>query len=259
MFFKSTDNYTHSWDYLQGGGSDKTLFSVVSRLFNQEEKPSNMAILSSLLVMSLHLSLVIWLLQPAEAEITPPKPLVMEVAMVSTEASEQKQQPPPPPSPPKPEKKVEPKTKPKPVVKNIPKIVQKAEDFAPQEKVVEQAVTTSAPTNTTVTESKPSPVVSEQFTEARFNANYLQNPAPKYPTVAKYQGWTGKVLLRVSVSEQGLPESVEIYHSSGHQILDESALEAVKKWRFVPAKRGETVVASAVIVPIIFNLEQQER
>jgi protein TonB len=42
--------------------------------------------------------------------------------------------------------------------------------------------------------------------------------------------------------------------SSGHDMLDESAIEAVKKWRFIPAKRGETPVASSVIVPIIFTL-----
>jgi protein TonB len=38
-------------------------------------------------------------------------------------------------------------------------------------------------------------------------------------------------------------------------MLDESAIDAVKKWKFIPAKKGETAVASAVIVPIVFSLK----
>ncbi len=72
--------------------------------------------------------------------------------------------------------------------------------------------------------------------------------------MAKSRGWTGKVMLRVQVSAQGLSDSVAVDQSSGHEILDEAAVEAVKQWRFIPAKRGETPVASSVIVPIIFNL-----
>jgi protein TonB len=37
-------------------------------------------------------------------------------------------------------------------------------------------------------------------------------------------------------------------------MLDESAIDAVEKWKFIPAKRGETPIASSVIVPIIFKL-----
>ncbi|MGZ8200307.1 MAG: energy transducer TonB family protein, partial [Methylosarcina sp.] len=35
---------------------------------------------------------------------------------------------------------------------------------------------------------------------------------------------------------------------------DESAMEAVKKWRFIPARRGDNPVASSVVVPILFSL-----
>ncbi|MDP3391176.1 MAG: energy transducer TonB, partial [Methylococcaceae bacterium] len=68
------------------------------------------------------------------------------------------------------------------------------------------------------------------------------------------RGWQGKVLLRVSVSAEGLSESVEIFRSCGHDVLDESAVAAVEKWEFVPAKRGSKAVSSSVIVPIIFTL-----
>jgi periplasmic protein TonB len=42
--------------------------------------------------------------------------------------------------------------------------------------------------------------------------------------------------------------------SSGHEMLDDCAVEAVRKWKFIPARRGETAVASSVLVPISFSL-----
>ena len=69
-------------------------------------------------------------------------------------------------------------------------------------------------------------------------------------------GEEGKVVLRVLVTPSGNAESIEIKTSSGSQRLDDSAMKTVRNWKFVPAKRGETAVASSVLVPIIFKLEQ---
>jgi protein TonB len=69
-------------------------------------------------------------------------------------------------------------------------------------------------------------------------------------------GEEGKVILRVLVSAQGAADSVEVKSSSGSQRLDDAAVNTVKLWKFIPAKRGETAVQSAVLVPIIFKLEQ---
>ena len=66
----------------------------------------------------------------------------------------------------------------------------------------------------------------------------------------------GKVILRVSVTPQGLAESVEVKTSSGSERLDQAALRAVKQWKFVPARRGDVAVQSWVQVPVQFKLEQ---
>ncbi len=90
---------------------------------------------------------------------------------------------------------------------------------------------------------------------ARFDADYLKNPAPPYPPLSRKMREEGKVILRVLVTPGGSAGSVEIKTSSGSQRLDESALRTVRNWKFIPAKRGDTPVESRVLVPIIFKLE----
>jgi len=91
------------------------------------------------------------------------------------------------------------------------------------------------------------------LTAARFDADYLHNPAPAYPPQSRRLKEEGTVLLLVRVSDQGAPISVEIRTSSGFERLDEAGLQAVRQWRFVPAKRGNDNVAASVLVPIQFK------
>jgi len=244
------------------GGSSASLPETLQGLWKAllgEEKPRQMLMLLSLLVLLLHIWILLWLLRPVEA-ITPAQPLVMEVSMIAISAPKPAVAP-PQAAPPPPEKKPLPpkKTPPKPVVKKPPPVVQKSPDFAPSEPVAEpqpvvQPTTSSSSTSEATTNKVAPSTNAEQFTEANFRANYAHNPKPDYPTIAKSRGWQGKVMLRVQVSAEGLSDAVRVDQSSGHEMLDESAIEAVKKWRFIPAKRGETAVASSVIVPIIFTL-----
>lgn len=92
------------------------------------------------------------------------------------------------------------------------------------------------------------------ITAARFDADYLQNPKPVYPPMSRRLGEEGKVVLRVKVSAQGLPVSIEIKQSSGVPRLDDAARSAVERWRFVPAKQGSESVESSVLVPLNFTL-----
>lgn len=85
-----------------------------------------------------------------------------------------------------------------------------------------------------------------------FNADYLDNPAPQYPPMSRRLGETGRVLLRVLVSADGHADEVELGTSSGFERLDAAARQAVVRWRFVPARRGDERVAAWVLVPISF-------
>ena len=96
----------------------------------------------------------------------------------------------------------------------------------------------------------PAPLVA-----ARFDADYLHNPKPAYPAIARRRGEEGKVLLKVRVSSLGEALNVVVSKSSSYELLDTAAVEAVSRWRFVPARRGDEAVESSVIVPLTFALE----
>lgn len=97
----------------------------------------------------------------------------------------------------------------------------------------------------------------EPLVESRYNVSSLNNPKPPYPFAARRNGMEGSVVLRAYVLEDGHCAEVKLLKSSGHDLLDNSALETVKRWRFVPASRGETAVASWVEVPITFRLRNE--
>ena len=92
-------------------------------------------------------------------------------------------------------------------------------------------------------------------TAARFNAAYLNNPEPKYPPLSRRLGEEGKVLLKVKVSSEGTATTVDLEKSSNFERLDEAARQAVARWRFIPAKRGDEPIEASVIVPIVFRLD----
>jgi periplasmic protein TonB len=89
----------------------------------------------------------------------------------------------------------------------------------------------------------------------RFDAAYLNNPKPVYPTLSRQLGEEGKVVLRVHVDADGRVMEVAIKASSGLPRLDSAAHAAVAQWRFVPARRGDTAIDAWVLVPIVFKLE----
>lgn len=155
-----------------------------------------------------------------------------------------------PPEPPRP------KPKPK-VVRKVERTTPPAPIEAPSPTAISAPPVPPAPPEAEVVASAPPapPAPPAPIVLPRFDADYLQNPAPSYPSMARRMGEQGRVLLRVVVRPDGLPDSVALRQSSGSPRLDEAALEAVRKWRFVPAKQGATPVTAAVIVPIVFSLE----
>ncbi|MGV8189928.1 energy transducer TonB, partial [Pseudomonas aeruginosa] len=115
--------------------------------------------------------------------------------------------------------------KPQPRPKPAPKAVEPAPPAPPQP---------AAPPAPPAPAAAPAPL-----TPPSANAGYLHNPAPEYPALAMRRGWEGTVLLRVHVLASGSPSEIQVQKSSGREALDQAAVKAVKRWSFVPAKRGD--------------------
>ena len=84
---------------------------------------------------------------------------------------------------------------------------------------------------------------------------YRQNPAPPYPRKARRLGYEGIVMLKVLVDESGRVDDLMVLESSGHPILDHTALASVRKWLFEPGTEGGVKKKMWVRVPVRFRLE----
>jgi protein TonB len=80
-------------------------------------------------------------------------------------------------------------------------------------------------------------------------------PRPAYPLAARKRGVQGVVTLLVTVADNGAPVEIALKSSSGHAILDDAALDAVRRWRFHPARHGGRAVAAILELPVRFTLE----
>lgn len=77
---------------------------------------------------------------------------------------------------------------------------------------------------------------------------------PSYPATARRLGIQGTTLLSVFVAADGRVGDVIVKESAGHPDLDHAAADAVRRWRFEPARRGSDPVAMWVLLPVEFRL-----
>jgi TonB family protein len=85
---------------------------------------------------------------------------------------------------------------------------------------------------------------------------YLNAARPSYPLMARMRGYEGMVLLAVQVLTDGRAGEVRIKKSSGYALLDQSALNAVRAWRFEPARKMDAPLVMTVDIPVRFSLNE---
>lgn len=220
------------------------------------EPASRLSARQKLLVWSLiaaahGLLLALFLQRPQTAVSLGPAQTVM-VRLISEAAPES---PPPPlpqptPPPPRPEPKVLSSTQPSVSPMTAP----------PPEEMPAEPAPTAPPT----TAAAPAPASAAAESAAPtvvppdFRAAYLNNPGPQYPYASRRRREEGEVLLKVLVSEAGQAEQVRVEQSSGYPLLDEAAVDVVRKrWRFVPAQQDGAAVSAWVLVPMNFGLKKR--
>ena len=87
------------------------------------------------------------------------------------------------------------------------------------------------------------------------NADYLRNPPPPYPPMSKRLGEQGRVVVRAFIQLDGTAARAEVQRSSGFERLDQTAVQTVLRWRYVPGKRAGVPEAMWFNIPINFVLE----
>jgi periplasmic protein TonB len=233
----------------------------------------------------IHLSLV-----PVAALILhakPLRPVTVPIELLDVPSVEQPNkvevQPPPPVPKPKPQTITAPKLLSKPVLETTPLTPpgNTKEDIKPEEPVQELPKLASLPENPGATKAGWN--VGTRASEAEGSAagagnlfgkgdgtgggdgsgealSGLARPLggyqikPRYPESARRAGVQGVTLLRVRVLENGRVGDVLVEQSAGFRDLDISAVDAVKKWLFEPARRGKDAVAVWVMLPVKFEL-----
>ena len=225
--------------------------------------------LTAWVALSVAVHVTAMLVLPGMRAVQSTRPEVLEVKIEHVE--------PPKVIPPAPEVKPAPVTPPKPVPKEPPPptVTPRETPPAPTILALPQAdtpVRSSPPAETEPAprqEAPPRPAVatiapkadagsrekSQPITPPNSSAAYLRNPPPRYPVSARRNGEQGTVTLRVFVTKEGVPASVSVHTTSGSPSLDQAALEAVKSWKFVPARQGTEPVDASVLVPIVFRLD----
>lgn len=97
-------------------------------------------------------------------------------------------------------------------------------------------------------EASPSAEPPASVPEAR-EPDILARTKPLYPLSSRKKGESGTVVLLVRLDGQGHVQELSVRSSSGYSALDQSALRAVRAWKFRPGGPG------FLLVPVVFRLE----
>nr|WP_306310063.1 energy transducer TonB [Vibrio sp. B172a] len=146
------------------------------------------------------------------------------------------------------EKKPKPVKKPqtsKPVAKKDPQPKEKVEKKVAKEPVPQQK---AAPTE----QSKGATSQPVMIDQPAFVSQPVQ---PRYPRSARKRGIEGVALYEVWLDENGNQVKQVLIESSGAEMLDVSALRAIKQWQFSPHISGGQKVAHRVQIPVRFKLD----
>lgn len=83
---------------------------------------------------------------------------------------------------------------------------------------------------------------------------YLSRVPPRYPVAARRARAEGTVYLHILIDQDGHPQDVRLHRSCGHQLLDDAAMEAARRFRFKPHRVNGMPRNVQAIVPIEFAL-----
>ena len=86
------------------------------------------------------------------------------------------------------------------------------------------------------------------------NNKLISNPPPTYPELAKSARISGTVELGALIGPDGHMQELKVI--SGHPLLRQAALDAVKNWIYAPTLLNGNPVAVSTTIDVVFSLSQ---
>jgi protein TonB len=83
----------------------------------------------------------------------------------------------------------------------------------------------------------------------------IYKTTPIYPAIARDAHISGTVVLSATISKTGTIENLHIL--SGHPMLTQSAIDAVKNWRYRPYQLNNQPVEVETTINVVFSMERQ--
>ena len=84
----------------------------------------------------------------------------------------------------------------------------------------------------------------------------INHPSPVYPPLAKQARISGVVQLNAVVGTDGYMKELSVV--SGHPLLVQAALDAVRQWAYQPTLLNGQPVEVVTVVDVNFSLAEQE-
>jgi protein TonB len=84
------------------------------------------------------------------------------------------------------------------------------------------------------------------------DGNKIKDVQPLYPNMARVAHVQGDVVLRATISKTGMIENLTVV--SGHPILIQAAMDAVKQWRYRPYMLNTEPVEVDTIITVKFHM-----
>lgn len=239
------------------------------------ERTTVVAWAAPLLLVSLaHCAALAWLGSTAHRPVPPvvppsiagklvsaPVPVVTPASPPPTAAPVKPEPPPSKPAPPKPAPAPSEVPKPLPPTPSGPPSPRAVTAPPPSPSTVQQApAQSSAAVASAPPVASPAPQAEakeapQAITPPRSDAAHLNNPPPPYPSLSRRLREEGRVVLDVYILADGRVGETRLRRSSGHSRLDEAALDAVRRWRYVPARRGDEPIPFWYVQPVDFRLD----
>jgi protein TonB len=247
---------------MTSASASHTLPSSVSLL--DQRSPPNMKrpVLIVASVVTFH-AIALWALQAGfvRRAVEQVEPVAVMVELI--ERPQPQTAPAPEPPKPAPEPVPQPKPRPKPTPKPVTRpAVEPVPMPTLSPPATESEAPSLAPPVSAPVDAKPlkpaapsAPPAPPRIVLPSSNASFLNNAPPPYPPLSNRLREQGRVVIYALIAVDGTAGQASIKTSSGYHRLDQAALQATLRWRYVPGTRDGVPEAMWFTIPIDFGLD----